>query len=89
MKRKDIETYLRDLKDSTPCADCGNRYHFCMMDFDHVDETRKTFNLSSLPIQVSWDQVQEELEFCDIVCANCHRMRTWIRRVDKLGATGI
>jgi hypothetical protein len=33
--------YVRDLKEKTPCADCGKIYHYSQMDFDHIDGKKK------------------------------------------------
>ncbi len=46
------------------------------MDFDHVRGEKK-FNLGSvLALNVSAEILDEEIAKCDIVCANCHRIRT-------------
>lgn len=62
---------------NVPCRDCGNRYPPCAMDFDHV--RGKSFLISrriSGPLSV----LEEEREKCDVVCSNCHRIRTALRR---------
>jgi hypothetical protein len=62
-----------------PCADCGNRYPYYVMDFDHV-RGAKSANVSVL-IQrgCSLVALREEIAKCDVVCANCHRERSWSR----------
>lgn len=58
-----------------PCADCGGIFPPWVMDFDHV-RGEKLFNLShSLKIGVA--RMLAEAAKCDLVCANCHRQRTW------------
>jgi len=65
-------------KKDQPCADCGGVFHSCVMDFDHVPERgAKVFHLGRA--DRSLKSIEEELAKCDIVCANCHRMRTWNR----------
>jgi hypothetical protein len=66
---------LRAVK-NVPCADCGGRFPSCVMDFDHRDGTEKLANVSSILKRWSWSRLLEEIEKCDIVCANCHRIRT-------------
>lgn len=67
--------YIRAAKD-VPCADCGESYPYYVMDFDHQRD--KDFMLSQAPTkQVSWKRIDEEIAKCDVVCANCHRQRTY------------
>jgi len=68
---------LRSLKDK-PCADCGEKFPYECMDFDHV-RGRKTFELSHCG-GVSIERLMREVAKCDLVCANCHRTRTKVRR---------
>ena len=57
-----------------PCMDCGRAYDVVCMDFDHVRGTKK-FNLSSSH-GYSDATIRAEIAKCDLVCANCHRLRT-------------
>ena len=50
-----------------------------VMDFDHV-RGEKVANVSSIWSRKSWEAVLEEVAKCEVVCANCHRLRTWSRR---------
>lgn len=59
---------------SRPCADCGVQYPPCVMDFDHVRGV-KSFQISGA-IYRSRASILAEVAKCDVVCANCHRMRT-------------
>jgi hypothetical protein len=67
--------YLRQIKAATRCADCGRKYHYCVMDFDHREGETKLFNLSTAR-QQGRKKIEEEIAKCDVVCANCHRLRT-------------
>lgn len=62
------------------CVDCGLDYPPFMMDFDHRDPTQKAFGLSSKGVSRGYDKQLEESLKCDLVCANCHRMRTHKQR---------
>jgi hypothetical protein len=66
---------VADYKESNPCKDCGNFYPACVMDFDHISDN-KFKNVSSLVRRGSRKQVWEEVAKCELVCANCHRLRT-------------
>lgn len=60
---------------SAPCADCGGSFPPECMDFDHV-RGEKSFGISASVGGFALARVQEELAKCDLVCANCHRVRT-------------
>jgi hypothetical protein len=80
-RRAEMRAYVRELKESTSCADCKNDYPHYVMDFDHRDTSTKCDIVSKLMSNLSWKRLREEIEKCDIVCANCHRIRTFARRV--------
>lgn len=61
-----------------PCMDCGVKYPPYVMDFDHVRGV-KVGNVSEMCNNKSADQILTEIEECDLVCANCHRIRTQAR----------
>lgn len=59
-----------------PCTDCKNNFPYYVMDFDHV-RGEKSFNISIAAGKYSLARIKEEIEKCDVVCANCHRERTF------------
>lgn len=60
----------------SPCADCGGTFPAVCMDFDHVRGVKKT-GINQIVAQFwSVDILLEELAKCELVCANCHRIRT-------------
>jgi hypothetical protein len=65
--------YLIAFFESHPCADCGEQDPL-VLEFDHLGD--KLFNISQGLRDRAWDAVLEEMEKCDVVCANCHRRRT-------------
>ncbi len=68
--------WLRDLR-RVPCMDCGGIFAPHVMDFDHRDPTTKSFGLASENVYLKSRAVLEaEVAKCDVVCANCHRIRT-------------
>lgn len=69
--------FINSLK-NLPCIDCGGVFPPYVMDFDHIED--KTASISSLVHSgVSISRIQKELEKCELVCANCHRIRTYNR----------
>lgn len=59
-----------------PCTDCGETDPV-VLEFDHLRD--KEANVSAL-IHRPWRTVEEEIEKCEVVCANCHRRRTYQRQ---------
>lgn len=74
---------LRRLK-SNPCSDCGQTFPFYVMEFDHREPVQKEFNIAD-SIKKSRDSFNRELQKCDLVCSNCHRIRTFTRKAEGLG----
>lgn len=70
---------LNQLRD-VPCMDCGCRYPPAAMDFDHRDSASKRSAVSRMIGRAGTARILEEVAKCDIVCANCHRLRTFRRR---------
>lgn len=61
---------------SQPCVDCGFTFFPCQMDFDHRDPSQKINNISAMvDDNYSMKTLLAELAKCDLVCANCHRLR--------------
>lgn len=74
-----IAEFIQDLKGSTPCKDCMKQYPHYVMEFDHLPEFEKLNDVSKLT-SAGMTKVQAEIAKCEIVCANCHSVRTWNRR---------
>lgn len=82
-KRQAIREWLIDLKENTPCTDCKKLYPFYVMDFDHLND--KSLMVSKVANSGSWKKTKEEISKCEIVCSNCHRIRTHNRIPNKKG----
>lgn len=81
---KRLSRLVSDIKTSTPCTDCGRHFDPVVMDFDHLDPAVKVDSVSALiRMGVSVEKVREEIAKCEVVCANCHRMRTKNRRQQR------
>lgn len=55
------------------CQICGYSRCLVALDFHHIDESTKVFDLSQRSLTRSWEKIQVELKKCALVCANCHR----------------
>ena len=71
---------------AVPCADCGVEYPACVMDFDHKGSEKK-FQISNRYVG-SLSKLLAEIGKCDVVCANCHRIRTNGSRRQRVEPTG-
>jgi hypothetical protein len=80
LKRREL---VREIK-SRACADCGIQYPFYVMDFDHREGETKEYELSRVD-RITIRALMREIEKCDVVCANCHRVRTYERRIKHEG----
>lgn len=67
--------YIKEQKNK-PCMDCGISFPYYVMDFDHRNPSEKTANLARM-IGSPFSEIVAEIEKCDVVCANCHRERTY------------
>lgn len=63
------------------CSFCGEN-NPVVLDFDHIDPSCKEFNLSDSPRKKSWNKILEEIKKCQVLCSNCHRIKTMRGRND-------
>jgi hypothetical protein len=77
-KRERVRALVREYK-SRPCADCKGLFPFYVMDFDHREGENKMAQVAMMVNNVSLERLLDEIAKCDIVCANCHRVRTYSR----------
>lgn len=79
VNRRRIRRWVRDLKEKTPCKDCCGYFSFVCMQFDHV-RGKKIRNVGEMVSRnAAFTSVKKEINKCDLVCANCHAIRTNIR----------
>lgn len=73
--------FVRYKKQTTPCTDCKRYFPACVMDFDHV-KGEKLYNVG-LMMSLPREAILEEISKCELVCSNCHRLRTRARANNK------
>ncbi len=80
-RRLELQDFNDQLKLALGCADCGWREWARGLDWDHV-RGRKLHGIATL-INDRWpvEVIIAETAKCDVVCANCHRIRTCERRL--------
>lgn len=67
-----------------PCTDCGKKYPYYTMQYDHARGVKK-YEMSTI-FRRSTKIILEEIAKCDVVCANCHTERTYQRAQAKKNA---
>lgn len=77
-KRQQVEKreWLKAIKLKSGCVDCGFNLHHEALDFDHMPEFEKSFNLGLGVTSRGWPALHAEVAKCEVRCANCHRIKT-------------
>lgn len=72
--------WLNEWKLSSGCVDCGYDEHPEALQFDHVRGEK----FADVPYMLSYslDKLWAEIMKCEVVCANCHAVRTQARRLE-------
>lgn len=85
-QRSALRLMVKAYKENHPCSDCSEQYPHYVMDFDHIESRgAKYANVADLVRKcVSFSTMMEEMSKCDVVCSNCHRIRTWARKCEPV-----
>jgi len=79
------KTFVHEYLTRHSCISCGES-NPVVLEFDHRDPKEKKFNISDGVRRCSTtDMIMDEIDKCDILCCNCHRVRTakqfnWFRQ---------
>jgi 5-methylcytosine-specific restriction endonuclease McrA len=77
IRKASIRDQYYELKKGLKCCRCGND-DFRVLDFDHTDKSKKEFDISfGMAKGYSLAKIKLEMEKCQVLCANCHRIKTW------------
>jgi hypothetical protein len=75
-----LKAYVWDVKLQSKCSSCGES-HPAVLDFHHRNPEEKTTTIAMMIVNgYALDKVKEEIEKCDILCANCHRKLHYDKR---------
>ena len=77
-RHRAVVEWYRGLKDA-PCVDCGGRFHHAAMQWDHLPGSVKKNDLGRLVNGHSRAVILDEIAKCELVCANCHAVRSYER----------
>ena len=73
------KAWLISLKAGKPCTDCGRIFPHQVMQWDHRPGTEKLGEISGDFKTRTREEILTEIAKCDLVCTNCHAMRTFSR----------
>lgn len=82
-KKKSMNKWIQRKQDyvykikSNPCMDCGNKFNPWQMEFDHI-KGKKVWCVGRMTYG-SQKLLDREMAKCELVCANCHKDRTYKR----------
>lgn len=79
VRREAARAWIDSLKEGRPCMDCGEVFRPYVMHWDHLPGYMKVSEISTMVGGWGRDAIQDELKKCELVCANCHVMRTVVR----------
>ena len=80
IRRRDLAIWYREQKTGRPCTDCGGVFHHAAMHWDHLPGLGKKREVSNLVVRgFRRRTILEEISKCELVCANCHAVRTFDR----------
>jgi hypothetical protein len=79
--RRELVEWYRGLK-GAPCVDCGTSFHHAAMHWDHLPGCPKLREVSYMVLRgFRRETILEEISKCELVCANCHAVRTFGRTI--------
>lgn len=79
-RNRELKASLRnkmlEYLDNKRCVECGINNPI-VLEFDHIDPKTKSFSIASgISNTRSWESIMEEIDKCQILCANCHKIKT-------------
>jgi len=74
LKRLELKKALVD-KAGNQCLDCEKTYPFRVYDFHHRKPGKKGHDMAKLIGDNNYVEAHKEAKKCDLLCANCHRLR--------------
>jgi hypothetical protein len=86
-RQREVLAYIQQIKLARGCVDCGYNAHPAALDFDHLPGHVKEYRLATMAAGLRRNKIDAEIAKCEVVCANCHRIRTANRRQQESAAS--
>jgi hypothetical protein len=74
-KQKINAQIIKEEKLKRGCECCGYNFHHSALDFDHIDPKQKIRDIAKMHT-TSFKLLYAEMAKCQVLCANCHRIKT-------------
>lgn len=68
------------IKTHRGCIDCGYNDHAVALQFDHINDDKKASVSNLIRSDYAWSTILEEINKCEVRCANCHAVVTASRK---------
>ena len=68
----ELKEWFINYKQTLKCSKCGESRHW-VLDFHHKDPSIKDGTIAQMLINSSRENLIQEIDKCDVLCANCHR----------------
>lgn len=77
-RQRERRQFVTEFKEQHPCACCGGRFPGIVMEFHHPRGRDKEGAVSDMIREgVNLERIKAEMEKCELLCANCHRLAHW------------
>ena len=84
-----MNEYIQSIKSQLYCIDCGQQ-HPATLHFHHLNSEDKQFNIGEAVRKgFGPNRIEQEIEKCIVLCANCHAIRHYNMRNTKQTSPGI
>ncbi len=84
--RKAMASVLEELhlyKEKKGCADCRQHFPHYVLEFDHMPGFVKIDVVYRVLRNYGEEMAWKEVAKCEVVCSNCHKIRTYEREQDE------
>ena len=84
--RSSMVKYVQEYKLNMGCVRCGYNDYAVALQLDHIDpSTKDCSHTSGSAYRSDWslERLKEEIDKCQVLCANCHAVKTMeVRNVE-------
>jgi hypothetical protein len=81
LRRVGLAAWMWQIKRENSCTDCAGFFHPIAMQWDHIEDNKEIEISNAVKMGWSTNRILQEVAKCELVCANCHAIRTYNRRI--------